>query len=217
MLARGTVAEILKINPVSPEPEPIARAAGLIQQGGVVAIPTDTVYGLAADPFNNAAVERLFAIKGRPPDSPVLLLVDSMEMAAGLSKNLPASFHALAERYWPGPLTIVVEASERIPGIITANTGRVGIRHPAAAIPQALVRAVGGPITGTSANHSGQPECRSAREVESSLGQVVPLILDGGPSGDEFLSTVIRLKGESWELIREGAIRRAELEIFFAG
>ena len=211
------MSEILKINPVSPETEPIARAAGLIQQGGVVAIPTDTVYGLAADPFNNAAVERLFAIKGRPPDSPVLLLVDSIEMAAGLSKNLPASFHVLAERYWPGPLTIVVEAAEQIPGIITANTGRVGMRHPAAAIPQALVRAVGGPITGSSANLSGHPECRSAREVEISLGQVVPLILDGGPSGDEFLSTVIRLKGESWELIREGAIRRAELEIFFAG
>ncbi|MBI4479703.1 MAG: threonylcarbamoyl-AMP synthase [Acidobacteria bacterium] len=208
---------MLKINPVSPEPEPIERAAAVIQQGDVVAIPTDTVYGLAADPFNTAAVERLFAIKGRPPDSPVLLLVDSTEMAASLSKNLPASFHALAERYWPGPLTIVVEASERVPGIITANTGRVGMRHPAAAIPQVLVRAVGGPITGTSANLSGHPECRSAREVEASLGQVVALILDGGRSGDELPSTVIRLRGESWELIREGVIRRAELDIFFGG
>ena len=209
------VAEILNVDPITPQSERIARAAELIRQGQVIAIPTDTLYGLAGDPYQTAAVERLFNAKGRPPAAPVLLLVDSIEMAAGLSKNLPASFHALAERYWPGPLTIVVEATERIPAIVTANTGRVGMRLPAAAIPQALIGALGGPITGTSANRSGRSECRSSAEVEAALGDTLPLILDGGPSQETIPSTVISLRRESWELIREGAIRRTALEAFF--
>ncbi|MBI2819468.1 MAG: L-threonylcarbamoyladenylate synthase, partial [Acidobacteria bacterium] len=154
-------------------------------------------------------------VKGRPPAAPVLLLVDSIEMAAGLSKNLPASFHALAKRYWPGPLTLVVEATERIPAIVTANIGRLGLRLPAAAIPQALIGALGSPITGTSANRSGRSECRSAAEVEAALGDTLPLILDGGPSQETIPSTVINLRSESWELIREGAIRRTAVEAFF--
>ena len=209
------MAETLKVDPTAPQPERIARATELIRQGQVVAIPTDTLYGLAADPFQPAAVEQVFTAKGRPPDAPVLLFVDSMEMAAGLSKNLPSSFHALAKRYWPGPLTIVIEASERIPAIVTANTGRVGVRLPAAAVPRAIVGASGGPITGTSANRSSRPECRNAAEVQDSLGDFLPLILDGGPSQETIPSTVISLRSESWELIREGAIRRTELEAFF--
>lgn len=209
------VAEILNVDPITPQSERIARAAELIRQGQVIAIPTDTLYGLAADPFQAAAVERLFHAKGRPPAAPVLLLVDSIEMAAGLSKNLPASFHALARGYWPGPLTIVVEATERIPAIVTANAGRVGLRLPAAAIPQALIGALGGPITGSSANRSGRSACRNAVEVEAALGDTLPLILDGGPGQETIPSTVISLGSESWELIREGAIRRTALEAFF--
>jgi L-threonylcarbamoyladenylate synthase len=209
------VAELLNVDPIAPQAERIARAAELIRQGQVIAIPTDTLYGLAADPFQAAAVEKVFAVKGRPPDAPVLMLVDSIDMAASLSKELPASFHALAKRYWPGPLTIVVEAAERIPAIVTANTGRVGIRLPAAAIPQALIGALGGPITGTSANRSGKSECRSAAEVEAALGDTLSLILNGGPSQETTPSTVISLRRESWELIREGAIQRTALEEFF--
>ena len=209
------MAETLKVDPTAPQPARIARATKLIRQGQVIAIPTDTLYGLAADPFQPAAVERVFTAKGRPPDAPVLLLVDSTEMAVGLTKKLPPFFHALANRYWPGPLTIVVEASERIAAIITANTGRVGLRLPAAAVPRAIVGALGGPITGTSANRSSRPACRNAAEVEESLGDFLPLILDGGASQSIVPSTVISLKSESWELIREGAIRRAELEAFF--
>lgn len=209
------MAEILQVNPDSPDSECIARAAFSIRAGHVVAIPTDTVYGLAADPFQTNAVERVFAAKGRPSDSPVLLLVDSMEMAVSLAKDLPESFPVLAKQFWPGPLTIVVEASEELPGVVTANTGRVGLRLPAAAIAQALLRAVGGPITGTSANRSGRPVCRSAAEVETSLGGVLPLILDGGPSTATIPSTVISLRKDSWQLLREGPITTAELESFF--
>jgi L-threonylcarbamoyladenylate synthase len=209
------LAEILKIDPIAPQSERVARAAYLIRQGQLVAIPTDTLYGLAADPFQTAAIERLFIAKDRPANSPVLLLVDSIEMVTGLSKNLPRSFHALAKRFWPGPLTIVVGASERIPAIVTAHTGRVGLRLPAAAVPRAIVGALGTPITGTSANRSGSVAGRSAEEVEKSLGNFLPLILDGGPSTAANASTVISLGGESWELIREGVIRRSELEAFF--
>ena len=209
------MSEILSVDPTAPQPERLARAAALLRSGGLVAISTDTVYGLAADPFNADAVEKIFAAKGRAPDAPVLLLVDSIEMAVSLSKNLPISFHPLVKRYWPGPLTIVVEASERIPAAVTANTGQVGLRLPAAAIPRALVSALGGPITGTSANRSGRPACRSAAEAESALGDVVLLILDGGPSPNAVPSTVVRLTRGPWEMIREGAIQRAELESFF--
>ncbi|MBI3933065.1 MAG: threonylcarbamoyl-AMP synthase [Acidobacteria bacterium] len=211
------MAKILEIDPITPQPERVARAAELIRQGCVVGLPTDTVYGLAADPFNVAAVERIFAAKGRSPEAPVLLLVDSTEMAAGLSKNLPAAFHFLTQRFWPGPLTIVVEASDQLPGIVTANTGRVGMRLPAAEIPRALIRALGGPITGTSANVSGHSECRSAAEVDAVLGKMLPLILDGGSSKNIIPSTVINLRDESWELVREGAIQRTELESVFGG
>jgi len=212
--ATKVVAEILKVSLESPEPDRIARAAAMIQQGKVIAIPTDTFYGLAADALNPVAVDQVFAVKGRPADAPVLLLVDSVEMAVELSGDLPSSFLPLARRFWPGPLTIVVEASRRIPPIVTANTGRVGMRLPRAELPRALVRAVGGPITATSANRSGERESRSAAEVEAALGRLLPLILDGGPSGAGLPSTVVSLLGNNWELIREGAIRRAELEDF---
>jgi tRNA threonylcarbamoyl adenosine modification protein (Sua5/YciO/YrdC/YwlC family) len=210
------MAEIVEINPAAPEPEKLARAAELIRRGQVVAIPTDTVYGLAADPFNPEAVQRVLAAKGRPPDAPVLVLVDSVEMAVGLAKNLPETFHRAAEKFWPGLLTIVVDAADRVPGMVTAHTGRLGIRLPAAAIPSALIRAVGGPVTATSANRSGQPECRSAAEVQSSLGDQIALILDGGPSPVGPTSTVIAVARSGWEMIREGPIRAADLKAFFA-
>ena len=210
------MAEILQVDSGAPQPDRIARAAALITAGQAIAIPTDTVYGLAANPFDAAAVERIFVVKGRAPDAPVLVLVDSMEMAASLARKLPPAFHALAKHFWPGPLTIVVDAAPRLPGVVTANTGRIGMRLPAAEIPRALMKALGGPVTATSANRSGQGECRSAKEVEASLGERLPLILDGGPSGEIQPSTVISLTEGGWEMIREGAIGRKAVEDFFA-
>jgi len=200
------MAEIVKVNPERPEAALIARAAQLIQAGQVVAIPTDTFYGLAANPFNDAAVERIFAMKGRPQNMPLLLLVDSVEMARELAKELPPQFHRLAERFWPGPLTIVVEASAKVPARVTGETGRIGLRLPAAAIPRALVKQAGVPITGTSANRTGETECASAQEVEQRLGESVPMILDGGVSRANRTSTVVSVRTDSWELLREGAI-----------
>ncbi|MCH7979466.1 MAG: L-threonylcarbamoyladenylate synthase, partial [Acidobacteria bacterium] len=132
------MGETLQIHNRSPERARIVRAAELVRQGHVIAIPTDTVYGLAANPFDPSAVQRIFVIKNRPESRPLLLLVDSLEMAADLSAAPPPDFYRLAERFWPGPLTIVVEASPKLPPPVTAHTGRIGLRLPSAPIPVAL-------------------------------------------------------------------------------
>ena len=206
------MAEILQVNPKHPEADRVARAAGLIRRGEVIAIPTDTLYGLAANPFDNAAVERVFAIKGRPRNNPLLLLVDSLEMASELAAQLPVPFHKLARQFWPGPLTIVVSASAKLPSAVTAGTGTIGLRLPQASIAVALIRAAGCPITATSANLSGEQDSSSAEQVERSLGKCLPLILDGGPRRNEKPSTVLDLSGAAWQIVREGAIPRRDIE-----
>ncbi len=209
------VAEILTIDAKFPEGSRIARAAQLLRQGQVIAIPTDTFYGLAADPFNLAAVEKVFAIKGRPKGQPLLLLVDSVEMAAELAAVLPGRFYELARRFWPGPLTIVVRASSKIPSLVTGKTGKIGLRLPAAPIASALIQAAGRPVTATSANRSGQKESSSAEEVNRALGDQLPLILDGGASRAAKPSTLLELSPQSWRLLREGAIPKAEIAAAF--
>ncbi len=210
------MAEIVRVNSKCPEPAAIARAAEMIRAGEVVAIPTDTFYGLAANPFDRAAVERVFAIKGRAKHMPLLLLVDSVERARGLAAGLPPEFERLAERFWPGPLTIVVGASGRVPGNVTGGTGRIGLRLPAAAIPVALVRQADVPIIGTSANRSGEKECDAAQEVEQQIGAALPLILDGGDGGTSRAarpSTVIDVREDCWSVLREGAIGVEEIAV----
>jgi len=209
------MAEIWKVNAAQPEPDRIARAAERIRQGQVVAIPTDTFYGLAANPFDPRAVEAVFALKGRPADTPLLLLVDSVEMAADLFWEPPPRFHALARRFWPGPLTIVSDAAPKLPAAVTARTGRIGLRLPAASIPVALIHETELPLTGTSANRSGERECSTAEDVERCFGGQLPLILDGGPSTASRPSTVIGLRADSWELLREGAIPASQITAFF--
>lgn len=206
------MAEIVQVNRGNPEPEVIARAAELIRKGEVVAIPTDTFYGLAANPFDAGAVERIFAIKGRARNMPLLLLLDSVEMARELAANLPEEFEQLAKRFWPGPLTIVVEASAKAPGAVTGGTGRIGLRVPQAAIVTAIVKQTGVPIIGTSANRTGARECATAQEVEQQIGAAVALILDGGASGTTRASTVIDVRPECWKVLREGEIEAREIE-----
>ena len=205
------MAAIVKVNPDFPESSPIARAAELIRRGHVVAIPTDTFYGLAANPFDRAAIEKVFAIKGRSKSAPLLLLIDSVEMARELAAELPPKFHRLAQRFWPGPLTIVVEASAKVPALVTGETGRIGLRVPAAAIPRVLAKQAGLPLTGTSANRTGKKACSTAQEVQRCLGESLALILDGRPSAATRPSTVVSVRRDSWELLREGAILREEI------
>jgi tRNA threonylcarbamoyl adenosine modification protein (Sua5/YciO/YrdC/YwlC family) len=211
-------AEIIKINTENPEPSLVRYAAEQIRSGQVLGMPTDTFYGLAADPLNLRAVERVYEIKSRSRHKPLSLLIESTDQAEELAKPLPDEFYALARRFWPGPLTMIVQAASRLPLKVTANTGNVALRVPAAKIPLAVVRAAGLPITATSANLSGAAECTSAIEVRDQLQDRISIIVDGGTSPREVASTIVDLTDSEsrWTVIREGAIPRQEISEFFA-
>ena len=207
-------AEIIKINSTEPEPSLIAYAAEKIRRGDVLGMPTDTFYGLAADPLNLRAVDRIYEIKSRNRHKPLSLLIESVDHAEELTKDLPDEFYALARRFWPGPLTLIVRAGERLPLKVTANTGNVAIRVPAAAIPVAVIRVSGFPITATSANLHGAAECTTAEAVRDQLRERLSIIVDGGPSARDAASTIVDLSGESgrpWHIQREGAIPASEI------
>lgn len=205
------MAEILKLENSSFE-YVLEYTVGLILRGRVVAFPTDTFYGLGADPFNLAAVSEIFRIKRRVADRPIPLLVDSIDQAVDLTSNPPELFHTLAQKFWPGPLTLVVPASARIPLKVTANTGKVGLRWPLAPFVVALIAAAGRPLTGTSANLSDMESCSTADEVDCQIGDVVPLILDGGLTRGGLASTVVELTGETGRILRHGGISESDLK-----
>jgi tRNA threonylcarbamoyl adenosine modification protein (Sua5/YciO/YrdC/YwlC family) len=207
------MAEILKLGNDSLQ-YVLEYTARLILRGKVVAIPTDTFYGLGADPFNLAAVSEIFRIKRRTSDRPLPLLVDSIDRAVDIVHNPPKLFFTLAQKFWPGPLTLVVPASRQIPLKITANTGKVGLRWPLAPFIVALIAAVGRPLTGTSANLSDMPACSTADEVDCQIGDMLPLILDGGLTRGGLASTVVELTGESGHIVRQGGILESELKEF---
>jgi L-threonylcarbamoyladenylate synthase len=204
-------AELVKVSPQNPDARVVEYVAHFITRGKVVAIPTDTFYGLAADPFNLSAVEQIYRIKGRPESRALPILVNSIEQAAGLVRSLPSAFLKLAEKFWPGALTIVMEASHRLPLKVTGNTGRVALRMPNAKVVWALIDAAGGPITGTSANLSGHPSCTNAELLIAQLGDRVPLILDAGETGAVLASTILDLRDETWRIVREGRISEEDI------
>jgi L-threonylcarbamoyladenylate synthase len=211
-------AEIVKINSDSPEASLVRYAADQIRAGEVLGMPTDTFYGLAADPFNLRAVDRVYEIKSRSRHKPLSLLIESVEQAEELARPLPEEFHALARKFWPGPLTIIVRAASRLPLKVTANTGNVALRIPSSAIPLAVVHAARIAITATSANLSGESECTTAEAVRDQLQDRISIIVDGGPSPREVASTIIDLTDEEarWRVMREGAIPAQEISEFFA-
>ncbi|HTC56177.1 MAG TPA: L-threonylcarbamoyladenylate synthase [Candidatus Sulfotelmatobacter sp.] len=211
-------AEILKISCETPEISLVKYAADQIRAGEVLGMPTDTFYGLAADPFNLRAVDRVYDIKTRSRHKPLSLLIESVDQAEELAKSLPEEFYALARQYWPGPLTIIVKAGSRLPLKVTANTGNVALRVPNAKIPRAVVVAAAIPITATSANLSGASECTSAEQVRDQLQGRISIIVDGGTSPRDVASTIIDLtdEGARWRVIREGAIAAEEISTFFA-
>jgi L-threonylcarbamoyladenylate synthase len=199
-------AEVLKLNAANPDPRIIRYAAGWLNRGAVIAIPTDTLYALAADPVNLAAIDRIFRVKGRPDNRALPILISSLVQAQFLGANLPDNFFRLAEACWPGPLTIVVDASNRLPLKVTANTRRIALRWPKSKIVVDLIAELGVPLTGTSANLSGSPSCASGTDVFTQLGDRLPLILDAGETNNSLPSTIVELKGDHWCIGREGAV-----------
>lgn len=207
--------EVLKISPDAPERHLIEYAATFIKRGRVVAIPTDTFYGLSADPFNLAAVERVFRAKGRPESQALPILVNSIEQAVTLMREVPDPFLTLAHKFWPGALTLIVEATHRLPLKVTGNTGRVAIRWPNSKIANCLIESAEGPITGTSANLSGHPSCSNAQQIVEQLNGRLPLVLDSGDTGGTHASTIVRINDNEWTIAREGAVANADIEQAF--
>jgi tRNA threonylcarbamoyl adenosine modification protein (Sua5/YciO/YrdC/YwlC family) len=204
-------AELLKVSAEAPETTSLRYACDFIQRGQVVGVPTDTFYGLGADPFNLAAVEQIYRIKGRPDTRALPILVNSIEQARTLSREIPDTFLKLARSFWPGSLTLLVDASHRIPLKVTANTGRVALRWANSKIVRTLIELLEGPITGTSANISGFAACTNAEQLLNQLGERLPLILDAGETGATLASTIVDLRGERWHIIREGIVTEADI------
>ncbi len=209
-------AEIVKINPESPDLRMVSYVADQIKKGAVIGMPTDTFYGLAADPLNLRAVDLVYDVKTRSRHKPLSLLIESVEQAEYLARPLPDVFYDITRKYWPGPLTIIVKASSRLPLKVTANTGNVALRVPAARIPVEVIRAAGVPITATSANISGASECTTAEGVRDQLGKKIGLIVDGGTSPRDVASTIIDMSEGKCTILRRGAIPENELAEFLS-
>ena len=191
----------------APAPAALDVAAAALRTGGVVAFPTETFYGLGAAALQPAAVRRVFAVKGRPDDKPLLVLVDSLAMVEMLAAEVSAGARALMARHWPGALTLVLRATPRVPVEITAGSGTVGIRLSAHPVASGLVRALGEPVTAPSANPSGLAPPATAAGVLAYFPTGVDVVLDGGPTAGGLPSTVLDVSVEPPRLLRAGAVR----------
>ncbi len=190
----------------------VAHAAGLIRAGRLVAFPTETVYGLGANALDPVAVERIYEAKGRPHSSPIILHVSDLEMIRRVVAAWPEAAQRLAERFWPGPLTLVLPKTPAVPDLVTAGLPTVGVRMPAHPIALELVRAAGVPIAAPSANRFTEISPTTAEHVRRSLGERVDYILDGGPCAVGIESTVLTLAEGTPTLLRPGGVSRAEIE-----
>ena len=187
-------------------PKDLEQAVHHLRNGGVVAIPTDTLYALAADVFNTAALDRIFAIKGRSDDLALPVLVSGWDQLEMVAENTPPKTRALAERFWPGALTLVVQKANGLPDRLTAGRPTVAVRMPGHPVPIELINRLGSPITGTSANISGGADLLTLDELSSQLGEPVDLIVEKGPTPKGTASTIVDITSGKPRLLREGAI-----------
>ena len=194
------------------ETSEISRAAALIRSGELVAFPTETVYGLGANALDAAAVAKIYIAKGRPSDSPLIVHVDSIEMARGLVRDWPDKAEQLSRRFWPGPLTLVLPKQSHVPDNLTAGLDTAGIRMPKNEIALALILAAGVPIAAPSANRFMELSPTTAAHVRETLGDRVAMVLDGGPATVGIESTVLSLTGPRATLLRPGMLTKAEIE-----
>ena len=190
----------------------VKKAAELLQAGEIVAIPTETVYGIAASAFNGAAVKKIFEAKGRPQDNPLIVHIDRTEMLEGLVACVPEGAKALAEAFWPGPLTIIMPRGPKVADEVCAGLDTVAIRMPGHPVARAVIAASGLPLAAPSANRSGGPSPTIAEDVMADMDGRLPLILDGGACGVGVESTVITLAGEQPMLLRPGFVTKEQLE-----
>ncbi len=195
----------------SPSEGVIRQAAQIVLSGGVLAFPTETFYGLAALASDPEAVQRVYVLKRRPPDKSLSILIADLAELENWVAAIPTEAYHLMVRFWPGPLTLVFAATEHLPTNLTANTGKVGVRISANPIARALVRAVGAPITATSANRSGEPSCRSSAEVLAQLGADLEAVLDAGLTPGGKVSTIADVTTRPPRILRTGVIAAQEV------
>jgi L-threonylcarbamoyladenylate synthase len=202
--------DLIEIEADQPLPQAVERAAAVIRQGGVVAIPSDALYLLIADPLNLHAVGRVFTAKGREIHRALPLLISSTYMAEELAKELSSRFYVLARHFWPGPLTMIVPASAKVPLKVTGNTGRLAMRVSRSRVAHALLDWLEQPLIATSANISGQPTCKSGIEVFGQMDGRVDLVLDAGTCTGQGATTV-DITEPYWRVIKEGAITEKQI------
>ncbi|HSX14203.1 MAG TPA: L-threonylcarbamoyladenylate synthase [Chlamydiales bacterium] len=191
----------------------IEEAIHFLKNGTPIAFPTETVYGLGAQIVNVEAIDKIFSIKGRPSDNPLIVHVANMDQALQLCHNLPPLFFSLVEKFWPGPLTLVVEKNDSVSSRVAGGLSSIAIRMPAGAIARTLIEAVG-PLAAPSANLSGKPSPTTALDVLEDLNGKIPFIIDGGDCCFGIESTVLSLLEETPMLLRPGSITKEELEVF---
>ena len=204
--------EVLTVDAATPQPEVIARAAAVLRRGGLVAVPTETVYGLAADALNEAAVRGIFAAKGRPANNPLIVHAAGVAEAQALAAAWPAAAERLAAAFWPGPLSLVLPKRPNVPDVVTAGGSTVALRVPIHPVARALIEASGRPLAAPSANPSTRVSSVTADHVRRGLTEKVDLILDGGATPGGLESTVVDVSGAVPRLLRPGPIGIAALQ-----
>jgi L-threonylcarbamoyladenylate synthase len=202
--------DLIEIDPQAPSAEALDRAEAAIRLGQVVAVPTDALYALVADPFDLRAVRQVYHAKGRENQRALPLFVRDALMVEELAREVSPRFQILARRFWPGPLTIIVPASATVPLRATGNTGRLAIRHAKSRLVDELLTRLDQPLIATSANLSGRPTCTSGIEVFGVMDGRIDLVLDGGPSAGVGATTV-DITEQHWRVIREGSIAGPEI------
>lgn len=207
------VARILRARLDPPDPVPLEAAVRVLNRQGIVAFPTETFYGLGVDPARAGALRKLFLLKGRSAGHPVPVLLSRRKDLSGLVREpLPDALFSLVESFWPGPLTLVLKhAGGPVAGAAVSDWGTIAVRVTSHPLARALIERFGGPLTGTSANRTGEPPMRNPGEVLKVFGDGLDLVLDGGPSPGNVPSTLLDLTGDRPAILREGAISRAEI------
>lgn len=205
--------ELVWIDPLAPGPAALSTVIEILRAGGVIAYPTETFYGLGADAHNPDAVERIFDIKGRDQRNPIPLIIGNIDMLRGLVRDIPGNAAKLIKKFWPGPLTLVFSASGSINPALTGGTGKIGIRLSGNYIARKLSEGIAGPITATSANLSGAPECTSAAQVVRGLDDRVKTVVDGGETPGGKGSTVIDITVDPPKIFRPGAVPTEAIQL----
>lgn len=202
---------ILRINPRKPDPQLIIQAAKVLIGGGIIGYPTETVYGIGCNAFNAAAVDRIYELKGRDRGKAMIVIAGDILQVRELVKEIPPAAEKLIDNFWPGPLTIIFHAAERMNAVFRGAHNTIAVRIPDSRISLSLIRQTGFPLISTSANCAGQPPSTTAEEVAAVFGSQLDLIIDGGPTPAKMPSTVVDVTRVPVRIVRQGAVSALEI------